>query len=76
MENYDPFNVEEEEVVKTSRFDNIVDKVEEFLDDHGTAILYTIVFGGAAIIYGQSIRYLHYLNKFAKKGIFPGSWPR
>ena len=43
---------------------------EEFVSDHAEGIFYGILMGGLAITYGQSIKYMHLLNKAAKNGDF------
>ena len=62
-----------EKVGVRERSTAFVEKAEEFIEDHGTGILYTLICGGAVVIYGQTIRYMHYVNKFAKHGIFQSS---
>lgn len=42
----------------------------EFIGDHSEEIFYGVVIGACAVVYGQTIRYMHYLNRDAKKGIF------
>ena len=48
----------------------IAENVEDFMEDHGSSVFYVGICAGAAIIYGQSIRYMHLLNKAAKNGYF------
>lgn len=53
-----------------NRVRSVLKNAKEFVDDHNEGIMYTIVYGGSAILFGQSIRYMHLLNKAAKKGQF------
>jgi hypothetical protein len=52
------------------RVRSVLENAKEFVDDHSEGIMYTIIYGGSAILFGQSIRYMHLLNKAAKKGQF------
>ena len=47
-----------------------LDNAKSFVDDHSEGIMYTIIYGGSAIIFGQTIHYMHLLNKAAKNGRF------
>lgn len=48
----------------------IGENTKEFVSDHMEGIFYTVLMGGLAITYGQSIKYMHLLNKAAKNGNF------
>ena len=61
-------NIKKEDVMDRVR--SAVDGAKDFVSDHSEGILYTIVYGGSAIIFGQSIHYMHLLNKAAKRGQF------
>ena len=54
------------------RIASVLDNVKDFVEDHTAEIAYGIYLGGTVLVFGQSIRYMHYLNKAAKRGIFPG----
>ena len=56
------------------RVRSAVESAKDFVSDHSEGILYTIVYGGSAIIFGQSIHYMHLLNKAAKRGQFYGNF--
>ena len=62
----------EQKIRMKDRITSVLENTKDFVEDHAEAIAYTIYLGGTAIIFGQSIRYMHLLNKSAKKGIFPG----
>lgn len=62
----------EQKVSMRDRIASVLDNVKDFVEDHTAEIAYTIYLGGTAIIFGQSIRYMHLLNKSTAKGIFPG----
>lgn len=62
----------EQKVSIRDRIASVLDNVKDFVEDHTAEIAYGIYLGGTAIIFGQSIRYMHLLNKSAAKGIFPG----
>lgn len=61
-----------QKICMRDRIGAVVRKVEDFVEDHSEGIYMTILYGGTAIVFGQSIRYMHLLNKSAAKGIFPG----
>ena len=42
----------------------------EFVEDHGPAIMYSILIGGLAVILTQDVKYMRMLNAEAKKGNF------
>ena len=44
--------------------------VKDFVGDHEAGIMYTILYGGLTIYFGQLIHYMHMLNKNAKTGVF------
>lgn len=62
----------EQKVSMRDRIASVLDNVKDFVEDHTAEIACGIYLGGTAIIFGQSIRYMHLLNKSAAKGIFPG----
>lgn len=62
----------EQKIRMKDRIASVLENAKDFLADHTAEIAYGIYLGGTAIIFGQSIRYMHLLNKSAKKGIFPG----
>lgn len=62
----------EQKVSMRDRIASVLDNVKDFVEDHTAEIACGIYLGGTAIIFGQSIRYMHLLNKNAAKGIFPG----
>lgn len=62
----------EQKIRMKDRITSVLENAKDFVEDYAEAIAYTIFLGGTAIIFGQSIRYMHLLNKSAKKGIFPG----
>lgn len=70
------YEVNEQEIERKmtmkERVLSALDTAKDFVDDHAEAIAYVIYLGGSAIIFGESIRYMHLLNRNAKKGIFPG----
>ena len=66
----------EQKVCMRDRIGSVLENAKDFVEDHVEAIAYTIYLGGCAIIFGQSIRYMHLLNKSAAKGIFPGCQSR
>lgn len=62
----------EQKIHMRDRIASVLENAKDFVVDHTAEIAYGIYLGGTAIIFGQSIRYMHLLNKSAKKGIFPG----
>lgn len=62
----------EQKVSMRDRIASVLENVKDFVEDHTAEIACGIYLGGTAIIFGQSIRYMHLLNKSAAKGIFPG----
>lgn len=62
----------EQKVSMRDRIASVMENAKDFVEDHTAEIAYGIYLGGTAIIFGQSIRYMHLLNKSAAKGIFPG----
>ena len=62
----------EQKVSMKNRIASVMENAKDFVEDHTAEIAYGIYLGGTAIIFGQSIRYMHLLNKSAAKGIFPG----
>ena len=73
MENYVAFEQEtKQKVCMKDRIASVLENAKDFAADHTAEIAYGIYLGGMAIIFGQSIRYMHLLNKNAAKGIFPG----
>ena len=62
----------EQKICMRDRIASVLENAKDFVADHTAEIAYGIYLGGTAIVFGQSIRYMHYLNKSAKKGIFPG----
>ena len=46
------------------------DNIVEFVEDHAEGILLTAVTAPMVIMFGQTIRYMHLLNKAAKRGEF------
>lgn len=62
----------EQKIRMRDRIASVLDNVKDFVEDHTAEIAYGIYLGGTAIIFGQSIRYMHLLNKSAKRGIFSG----
>ena len=62
----------EQKIRMRNRIVSVLENAKNFVVDHTAEITYGIYLGGTAIIFGQSIRYMHLLNKSAKKGIFPG----
>ena len=62
----------EQKVCMRDRIGSVLENVKDFVVDHTAEIAYGLYLGGTAIIFGQSIRYMHLLNKSAAKGIFPG----
>lgn len=64
-------NMEQKIRVK-DRIVSVLENAKDFVVDHTAEIAYGLYLGGTAIIFGQSIRYMHLLNKSAKRGIFPG----
>ena len=63
-------NIDENKENAKYRVRSVLENAKEFVDDHSEGIMYTIIYGGSAIIFGQSIRYMHLLNKAAKDGRF------
>ena len=53
-----------------SRIRQAADRVMEFVEDHTEGILMTAFTVPSVIMFGQTIRYMHLLNKAAKKGNF------
>lgn len=62
----------EQKISMKNRICSVLENAKDFVEDHTAEIAYGIYLGGMAIIFGQSIRYMHLLNKNAAKGIFPG----
>lgn len=62
----------EQKIRMKDRIASVLENAKDFVADHTAEIAYGIYLGGMAIIFGQSIRYMHLLNKSAAKGIFPG----
>jgi len=62
----------EQKIRMKDRIASVLENAKDFVADHTAEIAYGIYLGGTAIIFGQSIRYMHLLNKSAAKGIFPG----
>ena len=62
----------EQKIRMKDRIASVLENAKDFVVDHTAEIAYGLYLGGTAIIFGQSIRYMHLLNKNAKKGIFPG----
>ena len=62
----------EQKICMRDRIASVLDNAKDFVVDHTAEIAYGLYLGGTAIIFGQSIRYMHLLNKSAAKGIFPG----
>ncbi len=60
-------NIKEKAVEKVK---GLGKKAKDAFDDHPEEILYGLIAGGLVITYGQSIRYMHLLNKSAKQGTF------
>ena len=62
----------EQKICMRDRIVSVLENAKDFVGDHTAEIAYGLYLGGMAIIFGQSIRYMHLLNKNAAKGIFPG----
>lgn len=60
-------NVKAEAVEKAKVFGQ---KAKDAFEDHPDEVLFGVLMGGLVITYGQSIRYMHLLNKQAKNGTF------
>ena len=52
------------------RIRSAAEVAKDFIEDHNEGICLTILYGGIAVLFGQSIRYMHLLNKAAKSGRF------
>lgn len=61
---------EEQKIGMKERIADVLENVSDFVKDHSDDIYMTILYGGTAVLFGQSIRYMHLLNKNAKKGNF------
>lgn len=61
----------EQKICTRNRIASVLENAKDFVDDHMEGIIMGVYLGGCAIIFGQSIRYMHYVNRYAKKGIFP-----
>ena len=70
--NENKFEVADQKVSVKDRIAGFVDNAKDFIEDHEEGIFMTIIGGGCAIIIGQSIHYMHLLNKAAKNGKFFG----
>ena len=66
------FEVADQKVSVKDRIAGFVDNAKDFMEEHAEGICMSIYLGGSAIIFGQSIRYMHLLNKAAKNGKFFG----
>jgi len=60
----------EEKVEEKTWIRKTADSIVEFVEDHAEGILLTAITAPMVIMFGQSIRYMHLLNKAAKKGNF------
>ena len=60
----------EEKAEETSWIRKTTENIVEFVEDHAEGILLTAVAAPMVIMFGQTIRYMHLLNKAAKKGNF------
>lgn len=60
----------EEKVERKTWIRQATDTVMEFMGDHAEGILLGTITISSTILFGQSIRYMHLLNKAAKKGNF------
>ena len=61
---------DEQKISMKDRIGAAVENAKDFIEDHNEGICLTILYGGMAILFGQSIHYMHLLNKNAKKGNF------
>ena len=62
--------ISEQKINIRDRIDAALETAKDFVEDHSEGICLTILYGGCAILFGQSIRYMHLLNKHAKNGQF------
>lgn len=60
----------EEKVEEKTWIRKTTENIVEFVEDHAEGILLTAVTAPMAIMFGQTIRYMHLLNKAAKRGEF------
>lgn len=60
----------EEKVEEKTWIRKTADNIVEFVEDHAEGILLTAVTAPMVIMFGQTIRYMHLLNKAAKRGEF------
>jgi len=60
----------EEKVEEKTWIRKTTENIVEFVEDHAEGILLTAVTAPMVIMFGQTIRYMHLLNKAAKKGNF------
>lgn len=60
----------EEKAEEKSWIRKTTENIVEFVEDHAEGILLTAVTAPMVIMFGQTIRYMHLLNKAAKKGNF------
>ena len=60
----------EEKVEEKSWIRKTTENIMESIEDHAEGILLMAVTAPMVIMFGQTIRYMHLLNKAAKKGNF------
>ena len=60
----------EEKVEEKSWIRKTTENIVEFVEDHAEGILLAAVTAPMVIMFGQTIRYMHLLNKAVKKGYF------
>lgn len=60
----------EQKMTVKDRIASVLETTKDFVEDHSEGILYTIFYGGLTVLFGQTIHYMHLLNKHARKGQF------
>lgn len=60
----------EQKMIVKDRIASVLETTKDFVEDHSEGIFCTIVYGGLTVLFGQTIHYMHLLNKHARKGQF------